>query len=101
MRLNVSLLEDIEQNKNDLLNLEKATTNLNKPFLIIHGEQDLSVKIDEGEQIYNWSEKELTEFYKIKAAGHTFDIVHPFEGSNPKFDSVLQKTFEFFNKHLN
>ena len=45
MRLNVSLLEDIEQNKNDLLNLEKATKNLNKPLLLIHGEQDLSVKI--------------------------------------------------------
>lgn len=101
MRLNISLLEDIEQNKNDLLNLEKATQNLNKPLLIIHGEQDLSVKIEEGEQIYNWSNKELTEFYKIKATGHTFDISHPFTGSNPKFDSVLEKTLNFFNKHLN
>ncbi len=101
MRLNVSLLEDIELNKNDLLNLEKSTKNLYKPLLIIHGEQDLSVKIEEGEQIYNWSNKELTEFYKIKATGHTFDIVHPFESSNPKFDSVLQKTLDFFNKHLN
>lgn len=101
MRLNVSLLEDIEQNKNDLLNLEKAMQNLNKPLLIIHGEQDLSVKIDEGEQIYNWSNKKLTEFYRIKAAGHTFDITHPFTGSNPKFDSVLEKTLNFFNKHLN
>jgi uncharacterized protein len=101
MRLNVSLLEDIEQNKNDLLNLEKAASNLNKPLLLIHGEQDLSVKIEEGEQIYNWSNKELTEFYKIKATGHTFDITHPFAGSNPKFDSVLDKTLDFFNKHLN
>jgi uncharacterized protein len=101
MRLNVSLLEDIEQNKNDLLNLEKAAQNLNKPLLVIHGEQDLSVKIEEGEQIYNWSNKELTEFNKIKATGHTFDIVHPFAGSNQKFDSVLDKTLNFFNKHLN
>ncbi|HSW56127.1 MAG TPA: alpha/beta fold hydrolase [Ignavibacteriaceae bacterium] len=101
MQLNVSLLEDIEQNKNDLLSLENATKNLNKPLMIIHGEQDLSVKIEEGEQIYNWSNKELTEFYKIKATGHTFDIVHPFAGSNQKFDSVLEKTLNFFNKHLN
>ena len=101
MRLNASLLEDIEKNKEDLLNLEKAARNLNKPFLIIHGEQDLSVPIKEGEQIYNWSNKELTEFYKIKASGHTFDITHPFEGSNPKFDSVLEKTLTFFKQHLN
>jgi pimeloyl-ACP methyl ester carboxylesterase len=101
MRLNVSLLEDIEKNKTDLLNIEKAANNLNNPLLIIHGEQDLSVKIEEGEQIYNWSNKDITEFYKIKATGHTFDIVHPFIGSNHKFDSVLEKTLNFFKQHLN
>jgi dipeptidyl aminopeptidase/acylaminoacyl peptidase len=101
MRLNVSLLEDIEKNKTDLLNIEKAANNLNKPLLVLHGEQDLSVPLKEGEQIYNWSNKELTEFHKIKATGHTFDITHPFEGSNPKFDSVLEKTLNFFKQHLN
>ena len=101
MRLNVSLLEDIEKNKTDLLNIEKAANNLNKPLLILHGEQDLSVPLKEGEQIYNWSNKEITEFHKIKATGHTFDITHPFEGSNPKFDSVLEKTLNFFKQHLN
>lgn len=101
MKLNVTLLDDIEQNKNDLLNLQKALEKLNKPLLIIHGEQDLSVKIDEGEQIYNWSNKELTDFVKIKSAGHTFNITHPFVGSNPKFDMILQKTLNFFKQHLN
>ncbi len=101
MRLNATLLEDIEKNKEDLLNLKKAAENLNKPLLIIHGEQDLSVPIKEGEQIYNWSNKELTEFYKIKATGHTFDVAHPFKESNQKFDSVLEKTLNFFNKNLN
>jgi uncharacterized protein len=101
MRLNVSLLDDIENNKDDLLNLENAAKNLNKPLLIIHGEQDLSVKIEEGEQIYNCSNKEITEFYKIKATGHTFDVAHPFGGSNPKFDLVIEKTLNFFNKNLN
>ncbi|GJQ43259.1 MAG: alpha/beta fold hydrolase [Ignavibacteriae bacterium] len=101
MRLNVCLLDDIEKNKDDLLNIEFAARNLNKPLLIIHGEQDLSVKIEESEQIYNWSDKNLTEFYKIKATGHTFDVTHPFEKSNPKFDSVLEKTLKFFNQRLN
>jgi len=101
MRLNVSLLDDIENNKAGLLNLEKATKNLNKPMLIIHGEQDLSVPIKEGEQIYIWSNKKITDFCKIKATGHTFDITHPFEGSNLKFDSVLERTLNFFNNNLN
>jgi len=101
MRLNVSLLEDIEMNKEDLLNLERAARNLGKPLLIVHGEQDLSVPIKEGEQIYNWSNKELTEIFRIPATGHTFDITHPFKRSNVKFDSVLEKTLNFFNKNLN
>ncbi len=101
MRLNVSLLDDIEKNKEDRLNIEKAVKELNKPLLMIHGEQDLAVPLKEAENIYNWSNKDLTEFHKIKATGHTFDVNHPFKGSNRKFDFVLEKTLNFFNKNLN
>ena len=101
MKLNISLLEDLEKNKNGLLNLEYAANNLNKPLLILHGEQDLAVPIEEAEQIYDWSNKEKTEFQRVSATGHTFDVAHPFEGSNPKLDFVLKKTLKFFNKNLN
>jgi dipeptidyl aminopeptidase/acylaminoacyl peptidase len=100
MRLNLSLLEDIENNKNDHLNIEKSVSELKRPLLIIHGEQDLSVTVNEGERLYNISNKNLTEFIKIPSTGHTFDIVHPFRGSNPKFEKVLNSTIEFFNKNL-
>jgi uncharacterized protein len=98
MRMNVSLLEDIEKNKSGSLSIKKAVNELNKPLLIVHGEQDLTVPIAEGEQIFNWSNKSTTEFEKIPAAGHTFDIVHPFEGSNKKFDLVISKTESFIRK---
>jgi dienelactone hydrolase len=101
MRLNVSLLKDIESNKDNSLSIEKAARHLNKPLLIAHGEIDLTVQIKEGETIYQWSDKEQTELFIVKSAGHTFDIVHPFEGSNQKFDSVLNKTKQFFNTYLN
>jgi dipeptidyl aminopeptidase/acylaminoacyl peptidase len=101
MRLNVSLLEDIESNKDNSLSIEKAAKNLKKPSLIVHGDIDLTVPVKEGEAIYGWSDKEQTELFTVKSAGHTFDIVHPFEGSNQKFDSVLNITKQFFNTHLN
>ena len=100
MRLNLSLLEDLEKNRSSLLNIEKSVSNLNRALLIIHGEQDLSVPVKEGERLYNISNKNLTELIKIPATGHTFDIVHPYKGSNPKFDKVLNSTLEFFNKNL-
>jgi len=101
MRLDVTLLEDIENNKNTTLNIKQALNNLNKPLLIVHGEQDLTVPIEEANMLYEWSNKKLTEKYFIPAVGHTYDIKHPFEGSNPKFDELLERTKTFFTSYLN
>lgn len=100
MKLNLDLLEDIEKNKSDKLNIEKSVKNLRIPLFIAHGDQDVSVPFTEAKELYNWSDKELTHFLEIPAVGHTFDIVHPFEGSNPKFEMLLEETNSFFNKYL-
>lgn len=101
MKMSVDLLNDIEENKNDKLNIEKAVKNLKIPFLIIHGEQDLTVPIKESELIFEWANKKIAKFEKIEATGHTFDIVHPFSGSNKKFDKILNFTADFFTNSLN
>ena len=101
MRLNVSLLDDIEHNKDGSLNIKNAVKNLNKPLLIVHGENDLAVPVDEAKNLYKWSEKKNTQLCLISKAGHTFDMKHPFEGSNNKFDKVLDKTLKFFQTNLN
>jgi pimeloyl-ACP methyl ester carboxylesterase len=97
MRVNLEVLEDIERIIKSNYNIEMAVRKLNKPLLIVHGEQDLTVPIAEAEMIYERCNKELTKFIKIPNAGHTFDIVHPFENSNYKFDLVLNETKNFFN----
>lgn len=98
MRMDVTLLDDIETNKDGSLSIEKAVKKLKKPLLILHGTEDLTVPFAEGEQIYNWSDKSITKFEKLATCGHTFDIVHPFEGSNKKFDLVISKTQDFLDK---
>jgi len=100
MRMNVSLLEDIEKNISGSLNIENAVKNIAKPLLIVHGEQDVTVPITEAEQIFQWSDKSLSEFVRIPAAGHSFNVEHPFSGSNDKFEMVLGKTKDFFKKNL-
>jgi len=101
MKLNASILEDLEKNKDGILNLENAARQLNRPLLILHGEQDLAVPIAEAEQIYNWAKKDKTEFHKVSATGHTFDVSHPFGGTNPKLNFVIETTLKFFKKNLN
>lgn len=100
MKLNISLLNDIELNKNSTLNIESAVKKLNRPFLIVHGEQDLTVPVEEGKLLFEFADKEKSELEIIPATGHTFDIVHPFKSSNTKFDLVLNKTLDFFKKNL-
>ncbi len=101
MRLNKVLLDDIEENSQSSLNIENSLKLLDKPYLIIHGDQDLAVPIAEAEAIYSWSNKAKTELFKIIGTGHTFDIKHPFEGTSEAFERVLNKTINFFNQHFN
>ncbi len=91
------LLDDIVNNSDSTLNIENSVKKLRKPYLIIHGNQDLAVPLSEAEQLYEWSDKERTNLEVITGTGHTFDIKHPFEGSTKAFDNVLEKTFNFFN----
>lgn len=100
MNINVSLLDDIENNSGDLLNIQKAVKSLNRPFLIVHGEQDVTVPVKEAHQLYDWSDKDLSTMEIIPATGHTFNITHPFEGYDEKFENVLNKTLKFFNNNL-
>jgi pimeloyl-ACP methyl ester carboxylesterase len=101
MRMNVELLNDIENNINGSLNIEYAIKNLHKPLLIIHGEQDVTVQISEAEQNFRLSDKSITELVKIPNTGHTFDIVHPFEGTNKRFNELLENIESFLEKILN
>lgn len=99
MRLNKILLEDYEQNR-ERFNLLNCISKITIPILIVHGEQDLTVPLSEAYQLYEASNKNLTELVVIPAAGHTFNIVHPYAGSNPQFERVKSRTIDFLIKHL-
>lgn len=99
MRLNKILLDDFEQNR-ERFNLLDCISKINIPILIVHGDQDLTVPISEAYQLYESSNKNLTELVIIPSAGHTFNIVHPYQGSNPQFEQVKARTIDFLLKHL-
>lgn len=99
MRLNRTLLDDYEANK-ERFNLLNCISKLKIPALIIHGDQDITVPLSEAYQLYNASNKNLTEIVVIQSAGHTFNIVHPYAGSNPQFEQVKARTIDFLQKHL-
>lgn len=100
MRMNSTLLDDIDQNGSGILNIRQAVKQLRRPLLIAHGDQDLAVPVREAEELYKWTDKEKTELFKLYNTGHTFDIVHPFESSSEKLERLLEKTASFFTNNL-
>ena len=95
MRLNIGLLDDLENNP-ERMDIENAAANLNRPLLILHGDVDLSVEIQNGERLYEVSDKHRTRFVTVPRTGHTFGVVHPFEGTTRALDRVIEETASFF-----
>jgi pimeloyl-ACP methyl ester carboxylesterase len=99
MKLDVMLLDDLEQNK-EMLNVTKAVSNISIPFLIIHGKEDLAVRYTEAEKLYKNSNKQFTEFLLLNNTGHTFGVSHPFQGTTDAFGKVIDKVRSFLKTYL-
>ena len=78
--------ENFEQNK-ERLDLKRATSNLKIPHLIIHGDADTSVSIEEAKNLHKWNPKSKLKI--IEGANHVLNTKHPW-GSN-KLSPELKK----------
>ena len=79
------------------LTISRATKNLNIPLLIIHGNNDKNVLVEEARAIKQWSSRGKLEI--IKDADHVFGAKHPWEENELPTD--LQKAVDFSIKFLN
>ena len=67
---------DFEKNEKRL-NIKKATQNLEIPLLIIHGNNDTSVSINEAKNLHKWNSK--STFKIIENSNHVFGTSHPWD----------------------
>lgn len=68
--------KDFKQNENRLT-IQRAVANLKIPYLIIHGDNDTSVFIDEAKNLHSWNAKSQLKI--IENANHVFNTSHPWE----------------------
>ena len=68
--------ENFIQNK-ERLDIKKATEQLAIPHLLIHGDSDTSVLIDEAENLQLWNQN--ADYKIIKNADHVFNVKHPWK----------------------
>ena len=91
----IEQLTDFETHRSEL-DIRKACMELKKPLLILHGDQDESVSIEEGEAIAAWTKQSL---HVIHGANHTFGASHPIpEQTLPtELQMCCEKTIEFID----
>jgi len=94
MRMNVSLLEDLEKNYSRL-NIKGAMGKIDVPVLILHGSEDLAVDKSEAETLYSVSKKDKTKLVILENTGHTFGAVHPFAGTTPHLENIIEEIINF------
>ena len=88
--------EDFIKNESRLT-IQSAAKNLNIPFLIIHGDADTSVSIDEAKNLYQWHPNSTLEV--IKGANHVFGASHPWNANYlPKHLQKVIDLIKSFNK---
>lgn len=78
------------------LDIEKAVKKLQKPFMFIHGENDVSVSISEGEELAAWANVVL---HRIPNADHVFGASHPWKSS--EMPTSLRQVCELILMFLN
>ncbi|TYA74301.1 alpha/beta hydrolase family protein [Seonamhaeicola marinus] len=88
---------DTIKNK-ERLNIKKAVSNLKIPYLIIHGNKDTSIFMDEAENLNKWSTN--SSFAIINDADHVFNARHPWEKNHlPKeLGEAIEKIILFLRK---
>jgi pimeloyl-ACP methyl ester carboxylesterase len=74
--------QDTLKNK-ERLNIQEAVSNLKIPHLIIHGDNDTSIFINEAENLHKWNANSTLKI--IKGANHVFQASHPwYKNTLPK-----------------
>ena len=74
MPMNYQFVESVFQNKNRL-SIQRASKNMNKPHLIVHGTEDMAVHVEDAKSIHSWSPDSQIEL--IEGANHVFGGKHP------------------------
>ncbi len=91
---NFQFYEDFDANR-ERFSIKRATQSLNKPLLIIHGDADPTVSIDEAKSLESWCDK--SELMLIPGGDHVFGASHPWEedGLPKDLERAAEKIIDF------
>jgi dienelactone hydrolase len=96
--LGVEALDDLERNR-QALDLKAAAGRRTAPWLVVHGEEDPTVPVAEGQALAAAAAAPV-ELSTVPGADHTFGARHPFAGPTPQLVTAMNATQRWFRRHL-
>lgn len=93
------VLDDVIEHGSDSLDIQAAAGRLGAPWLILHGESDVTVPVAEARTL-RAAGGDSAELLVLPAAGHTFEAVHPWQGPTPAFGAASDASLGWFGRHL-
>ncbi len=99
MPMGLAMLEDLETHEREF-DIPAAAARLGRPLLLVHGDQDVSVPMEESLRIAAAADPSLTNLHTIHNTDHTFGTMHPFAGPTSALESLLRKTGEWLRSAL-
>lgn len=73
-------------------NVKNEIQQLRQPVLILHGENDESVPMENGTTLFKWilSSNKKSSLKLIQEASHTFNTKHPFSGTTAQLEEMIE-----------
>ena len=97
--MGTDVLDDIAAFGSTTLDIRAAAARLRAPWLIVHGEADPTVSVNEARALSGWTQGR-SELLVVPGAGHTFETVHPWQGPTPAFGAASDASLQWFARHL-
>lgn len=96
--LDIGLLHEVEEFGETRLNIALAASGISAPWLIVHGSEDESVNVSEGERLAALSNGATLRI--LDGVNHSFGGRHPLGEVTPTLESVTRETVDFFARNL-
>ena len=97
--LYTDVLDDNEANA-ERLDILGAAGRITVPWLLVHGEADEAVSLEEGERLAAVVRHPASRHEWIAGGGHTFGARHPWAGTTPELERAFAASVAWFARYL-
>jgi alpha-beta hydrolase superfamily lysophospholipase len=97
--LSTDVLHEVEEHGDNRLNLASAASRITVPWLIIHGSDDETVPVDEGNRLQQLAGP-TAALRILEGVNHSFGGKHPLAELTGTLQSVVSETVGFFAANL-